>query len=130
FEPEDPHHFIAPNIFADRLYNFEAWLVEIFRAPHQEDLLRSYWQPMHAYMEWRLGQYNLQNPQADALDAVILLFRFYTTPPQDGEPRKWAGPAEKKFVRGRPGRVPADHLPLELFDKKTRQFVGVKVQVP
>jgi hypothetical protein len=125
FEPAYPDHFFAPNIFADRMYNFEAWLVQIYQAPHEANLLRNYWQPMHAYMCWRLVWFQQFAPGSNP-DEVILMFRSYTTPPPNQQSKEWSGPHSEEFVRWRPAREAADELPLEMYDRQTRRYVGVK----
>ncbi len=135
-EPADPAHFFAPNVFADRLHNYEAWLSQVFvgwetraaiadttqRHEAFAEFGRAWHKPLLAYMQWRVQEL----PVAPTAGSVILAWRIYEIPPPPG-PASVPAALRKEAFRWRPGAEPsAGMLPLEIYDPQLNQYLEVK----
>ncbi len=141
-EPDDPEHFLQLNPLHDRLHNHEAWLTLIYDAWEERaaiadsaqreeslrDLIRAWYRPLWAYLQWRIEQHRLEHPAAPTPTEAILLWRMYPTP-SPGEPGPPGAPIRREVARWRAGRqLDSAGIPLEVFDPQGKCYIEVTPQ--
>jgi hypothetical protein len=140
-EPSDPAaYFHAPA--GDRLLHYEMNLALVYNPWDPKELAsepdfylaicmdraRDRWQPVLAYVQWRLRLYQREHPDAPLPTEVRLYNSVYSTPPLGAS---WRRPAALDYpiFRWRPDTVPErGFAPLEVFDPRKKDFIGLALE--
>lgn len=130
FDPGDSAEYFRSFGGSDRLFHYEMNLTGY--NPWREKKLdreetRKRARPAHAYLRWRLKQFQHEHPGTPVPDEIILYRRDYPIPPQTARGTSRPRPIDRPLFRWRPGNeTPEDYLPVEAYDPSVQRFVPLR----